>query len=71
MVAAVYVSSSGGWGGAVGRIVGSGFASVLTSGGGKSAEEGRERVRELQEKYGGGRVVLSWAVEFGVGMWWI
>lgn len=33
-------------------VIACGFKSVLTSGGEKSAEEGAERLRQLQEKYG-------------------
>ena len=38
---------------AVEMVVGCGFKSVLTSGGGKTAEEGVERIKQLQEKFGG------------------
>lgn len=38
---------------AVETVVACGFRSILTSGGGKSAEEGLERVRMLQGRFGG------------------
>lgn len=37
---------------AIETIIDCGFTSILTSGGARSAMEGRERVKELQEKYG-------------------
>lgn len=42
----------GGVEGAVESVIACGFESILTSGGGKSAEEGMQRVRMLQEKFG-------------------
>jgi copper homeostasis protein len=66
--------------GAVERVVECGFASVLTSGGTKSAGEGVERVRVLQERFGarvslvmGGGVRSGnvWGLKRRAGVEWV